>query len=273
MLYVVATPIGNLEDITLRAIKSLKSCDFIIAENPGYSRRLLQYIDGLSPTTIPNASEESLNPEEQSDPSDALGMGQSRNSLVSAQIHLGSIKIKNLLKDKEIVQFAEHNEQQVLKELSRRLIKENGCLITDAGTPGISDPGFRLVRECVAQNVSVVPIPGASAAIVALSASGLPTDKFMFLGFLQKTAAKAVGALEAAAQAEATAIFYESPERILKTLSYISNAFPNSQVVAARELTKMHEEFIRGNPDEVIEQLKDRTAIKGEMTVLVSFKN
>ena len=222
MLYVVATPIGNLEDITLRAIKSLKSCNFVIAEKPGYSNRLLQHIDAWP---------------------------------------------------KEVVQFAEFNEQQVVKELTRRLQKQDGCLITDAGTPGISDPGFRLVRECVAQNVAVVPIPGASAAIVALSASGLPTDKFMFLGFLQKTAAKAVSALQSAADAEATAIFYESPERILKTLSYISNAFPNSQVVIARELTKMHEEFIRGTPDDVIHQLKDRAAIKGEMTVLVSFKN
>jgi 16S rRNA (cytidine1402-2'-O)-methyltransferase len=222
MLYVVATPIGNLEDITLRAIKSLKSCNFVIAENPGYSNRLLQHIDAWP---------------------------------------------------KEVVQFAEFNEQQVVKELTRRLQKQDGCLITDAGTPGISDPGFRLVRECVAQNVAVVPIPGASAAIVALSASGLPTDKFMFLGFLQKTAAKAVSALQSAADAEATAIFYESPERILKTLSYISNAFPNSQVVIALELTKMHEEFIRGTPDDVIHQLKDRAAIKGEMTVLVSFKN
>ena len=221
MLYVVATPIGNLEDITLRAIKSLKSCDFVIAENPSYSNRLLQHIDAWP---------------------------------------------------KEVVQFAEFNEQQVVKELTRRLQKQDGCLITDAGTPGISDPGFRLVRECVAQNVSVVPIPGASAAIVALSASGLPTDRFIFLGFLQKTAAKAVSALQSAADAEATAIFYESPERILKTLSYISNAFPNSQVVVARELTKMHEEFIRGTPDDIIHQLKERAAIKGEMTVLVSFK-
>jgi 16S rRNA (cytidine1402-2'-O)-methyltransferase len=221
MLYVVATPIGNLEDITLRAIKALKECDFVIAENPGYSQRLLQHIE---------------------------------------------------IRGKEVVQFAEHNEQQIVKELTRRLIKQIGCLITDAGTPGISDPGFRLVRECVAQNVQVVPLPGANAAITALSASGLPTDRFMFLGFLQKTAAKAVSALKAAAQAEATAIFYESPERILKTLSFVANAFPNSQVVAARELTKMHEEFVRGNPLDVIHQLKDRASVKGELTILVSFK-
>jgi len=221
MLYIVATPIGNLGDITLRAIETLKQCDFIIAENPGYSKRLLEHID---------------------------------------------------VRDKEMVQFAEHNEQQILKDLTRRLGKQNGCLITDAGTPGISDPGFRLVRECVKENVAVVPIPGANAAIAALSASGLPTDKFLFLGFLQKTAVKTVAALQSAADAEATAIFYESPERIIKTLSYISNAFPTSQVVAARELTKIHEEFIRGTPMQVMDSLKDRASIKGEFTVLVSFK-
>jgi 16S rRNA (cytidine1402-2'-O)-methyltransferase len=199
----------------------LKSCGFVIAENPHYSKRLLEHV-GAWP--------------------------------------------------KEMVQFAEHNENQILKDLTRRLGKEDGCLITDAGTPGISDPGFRLVRECVKENINVVPIPGASAAVAALSASGLPTDKFMFLGFLQKTAAKTVGALQSAADTEATAIFYESPERILKTLAYISNAFPTSQVVAARELTKLHEEFIRGTPMQVMDSLKDRPSIKGEFTVLISFK-
>jgi 16S rRNA (cytidine1402-2'-O)-methyltransferase len=221
MLYIVATPIGNLGDITLRASETLKACDFVIAENPLYSKRLLEHV-GAWP--------------------------------------------------KEMVQFAEHNEQQILKDLTRRLGKADGCLITDAGTPGISDPGFRLVRECVKENVQVVPLPGANAAITALSASGLPTDKFLFLGFLQKTAVKTVGALQDAANAEATAIFYESPERITKTLSYVANAFPNSQVVVARELTKMHEEFIRGTPMQVIDSLKDRTSIKGELTVMVSFK-
>lgn len=221
MLYIVATPIGNLKDLSFRAVEVLKSCDFVLAENPLYSKRLLEHI-GAWP--------------------------------------------------KEMVQFAEHNEQQILKDTTRRLGKQDGCLITDAGTPGISDPGFRLVRECAKENVAVVPIPGPNAAITALSASGLPTDKFMFLGFLQKTAAKTVSALQDAANAESTAIFYESPERILKTLSYISNAFPTSQVVAARELTKVHEEFIRGSAGEVLEKLKERSSIKGEFTVLVSFK-
>jgi 16S rRNA (cytidine1402-2'-O)-methyltransferase len=250
MLYVVATPIGNLKDITLRAIETLKSCDFIIAENPSYSRRLLQYIDGLkiNPSQLPLAQEEA----------DADLPSFSKEGE-------GGVK-------KELVQFAEHNEQQVLKNLTRRLIKETGCLITDAGTPGISDPGFRLVRECVKENILVVPIPGANAGVTALCASGLPTDKFMFLGFLQKTASKTVSALQSACDAEATAIFYESPERIIKTLNYIANAFPSSQVVVARELTKMHEEFLRGSPLDVIHLLNEKTSIKGELTVLISFK-
>jgi len=222
MLHIVATPIGNLKDITLRAIETLKACEFVIAENPLYSKRLLEHIDAWP---------------------------------------------------KEMVQFAEHNEQQIVKDLTRRLVKSDGCLITDAGTPGISDPGFRLVRECVKENVSVVPLPGANAATVALSASGLPTDRFLFLGFLQKTAVKTVSALQAAADAEATAIFYESPERIAKTLGFIANAFPDSQVAIARELTKIHEEFLRGSPYEVLNQIKDRPSIKGEITVLVSFKS
>lgn len=221
MLYIVATPIGNLKDISLRAVETLIACDFVMAENPLYSKRLLEHIKAWP---------------------------------------------------KEMVQFAEHNEQQVTKDLTRRLAKEDGCLITDAGTPGISDPGFRLVRECAKENIIVTPIPGANAAITALSASGLPTDKFLFLGFLQKTAVKTVGALQAAADTEATAIFYESPERILKTLAYVSNAFPNSQVVIARELTKIHEEFLRGTPMQVMDLLKGKQAIKGELTVLISFK-
>jgi 16S rRNA (cytidine1402-2'-O)-methyltransferase len=259
MLYVVATPIGNLGDITLRAIETLRSCDFIIAENPSYSRRLLQYIDSLpviarSRTNSNQVGDDEtiLNQEKIASGSDALTLA--------------------MTSQKQIIQFAEHNEQQILKDLTRRLAKEDGCLITDAGTPAISDPGFRLVRECVKENVKVVPIPGANAAVAALCASGLPTDKFMFLGFLQKTAMKTVEALEGAQQAEATAIFYESPERILKTLSYVANAFPTSQVVAARELTKMHEEFIRGTPMQVMDSLKDRASIKGEFTILISFK-
>ena len=263
MLYVVATPIGNLDDITLRAIKVLKQCDFIIAENPHYSRRLLEFIDNLKIVIPESRSKNIKNP--------ISGIQEEGFDLdPGSQLHSAGMTAK--LVNKEVCQFAEHNEQQIVKDLTRRLQKEDGCLITDAGTPGISDPGFRLVRECVKENVLVTPIPGANAATVALSASGLPTDKYLFLGFLQKTAVKTVQALQSAADAEATAVFYESPERILKTLGYISNAFPTSQVVAARELTKLHEEFIRGTPMQVMDSLKDRPSIKGEFTVLVSFK-
>ena len=137
MLYIVATPIGNLKDITLRAIETLKACDFIIAENPRHSLNLLKHYE------VPS---------------------------------------------KKIIQFADHNEQRVLSSIIHQLSTQNAALITDAGTPGISDPGFRLVRECVKENIQVVPIPGPSAAVAALSASGLPTDRFLFLGFLQRTA-------------------------------------------------------------------------------------
>lgn len=259
MLYVVATPIGNLKDISLRAIEILKSCDFVIAENPNYSRRLLQYIDGLSFATIPRNVIKIFTTSDE-------------ESLTDIEQTKGSLAPVGMDTKKELVQFAEFNEQQIVKNLTRKLLKENGCLITDAGTPGISDPGFRLVRECVKEGIDVVPIPGANAAIAALSASGLPTDKFMFLGFLQKTASKTVSALQSTCDAEATAIFYESPERIIKTLNYIANAFPSSHVVVARELTKMHEEFLRGGPLDVIHLLNEKPSIKGEITVLVSFK-
>src|SRR3990167_3774752 len=191
MLYVIATPIGNLKDISQRAIETIKACGFVIAENPGYSQRLLQNI-GAWP--------------------------------------------------KEMVQFAEFNEQQTVKDLTRRLGKSDGALITDAGTPGISDPGFRLVRECVKENIQVVPIPGPSAAVAALSASWLPTDRFLFLGFLQRTENKVVKALTQAKEVEATAVFYESPFRIQKTLQFIASNFPEARVIVARELTKLYEE-------------------------------
>ena len=220
MLYIVATPIGNLKDITLRAIETLKACDFIIAENPRHSLNLLKHYE------VPS---------------------------------------------KKIIQFADHNEQRVLSSIIHQLSTQNAALITDAGTPGISDPGFRLVRECVKENIQVVPIPGPSAAVAALSASGLPTDRFLFLGFLQRTENKVVKALTQAKEVEATAVFYESPFRIQKTLQFIASNFPEARVIVARELTKLYEEFLRGAPSEALRQVtKDK--LRGEFTVLVSFK-
>lgn len=221
MLYIVATPIGNLSDITLRAVETLKGCDFIIAENPKVSGKLLSHLN------IPK---------------------------------------------KPIVQFAEFNEQKTVSKLALELKNKNGALITDAGTPGISDPGFRLVRECVKENIKVVPIPGPSVVIAALSASGLPTDRFLFLGFLQRTENKVIKALSAAKDSESTAIFFESPFRILKTLQFVAKHFPTAQVVVAREVTKMFEEFLRGSAEEILVKIAAAKTDKGEFTVLVSFK-
>ncbi len=220
MLYIVATPIGNLSDISFRAIETLKGCDFIIAENPRSSSVLLNHYQ---------------------------------------------------ITGKPVHQFAEHNEQKVLGKLVEMLKSQNGCLITDAGTPGISDPGFRLVRECSKEGINIIPIPGASAVIAALSASGLPTDRFMFLGFIPRTQSKVTKAIQMGKDTESTIIFYDSPFRVTKTVEIIANAFPESNVVVTRELTKIHEEFIRGNATVVAEELKKKK-IKGEITVLVSFK-
>src|SRR5438067_1604648 len=133
MLYTIATPIGNLEDITLRALAVLKAVNLIIAENPGHTKKLLE---------------------------------------------------RHGISGKQFRQFAEHNETAILDSLIKSLQSQDACLVSDAGTPGISDPGFRLIRACLEQGITVVPLPGPSAAITALSASGLPTDKFLFVGFL-----------------------------------------------------------------------------------------
>jgi 16S rRNA (cytidine1402-2'-O)-methyltransferase len=221
MLYIVATPIGNLGDITLRAVETLTSADFIIAENPAHTGKLLHHLH------IPK---------------------------------------------KEMMQFADHNEMRALPKLIERLKTQNGALVSDAGTPGISDPGFRLVRACIEQNISVVPIPGASAAVAALSASGLPTDKFLFVGFLPKTEPKLLRILEEAKTTESTLVAYESPQRIQKTVSTIARTIPEAHIVVGRELTKMHEEFIRGNANTVSQELNTKQTIKGEIVLLISFK-
>lgn len=221
MLYLVATPIGNMKDITARAIEVLRDCHFIIAENPAVSGKLLQLLQ---------------------------------------------------LPKKEMVQFAEHNERKILSSLVDRLKDQTACMISDAGTPGISDPGFRLVRACREEGITVSPIPGASAAIAALSVSGLPTDRFLFVGFLQKTEAKVLSSLNSAKNTESTLVAYDSPQRILKTLGFIKNNHPEAKVVVAREVTKIHEEFLSGQAAELIETLQSRPAIKGEITLMVSFK-
>lgn len=221
MLYVVPTPLGNLNDMTNRARTALKECDFVIAENPGHTHKLLQLLQ---------------------------------------------------LPKKSVIQLADHNEQVIAGQLADRLMTETACLVSDAGTPTISDPGFRLVRACRKQGIGVVSLPGPNAAITALAGSGLPTDKFMFVGFLPKTEPKLVNILEESKKVEATLIAYESPQRILKTITAIGKHFPNVRICIARELTKIHEEYLTGHPAHILEILSSRQSIKGEITLLISFK-
>ncbi len=221
MLYVLASPIGNLSDLSERARQTLSAVNLIIAENPAHTKHLVDHI-GLT--------------------------------------------------GKKYQQFAEHNEQEMLEPLIAELRNHDGILISDAGTPGISDPGFRLIRAAIREEIPVSPIPGPNAAITALCVSGLPTDKFIFLGFVPKSEIRFTNELKSVEELEATVVFYESPHRIHKTIGYLATTWPNSKVVVARELTKMHEEFIRGSAYEVSEKLNARKNIKGEMTVLVSFK-
>ncbi len=221
MLYIVATPIGNLGDMTLRAIETLKSVATIIAENPGHTRKLLNHYE---------------------------------------------------ITGKTLVQFADHNEQRVLPKLIEQLAITDAALVSDAGMPAISDPGFRLVRACVDAGIEVMPIPGASASISALAASGLPTDRFLFVGFLPKTEPKLKRIIDEAKNAAATLVAYESPQRIIKTLDLIKTLEPNAKVAVGREVTKLHEQFVRGTVSETLEELKKKTTIKGEITLVVSFK-
>jgi 16S rRNA (cytidine1402-2'-O)-methyltransferase len=221
MLYIVPTPLGNLGDITARAQEQLSACDFIIAENPSTTHKLLQLLK---------------------------------------------------LPKKPVVQFADHNETEVLEKYLARLQTETACLVSDAGTPGISDPGFRLVRASRAANIEVTSLPGANAATTALAASGLPTDRYLFAGFLPKTEHKVVELINQAKAAGATLVTYESPQRIIKTLQYIEKSFPEVHCVVARELTKLHEEYLSGTPAELLEKLESKPTIKGEITFLLSFK-
>ena len=217
-LFVVATPIGNLDDITYRAIEVLKSVSYVLAEAPNHSRRLFEKY---------------------------------------------SIDTK----------LVKYNDDYYVEKIINQAIADakNGqdiALITDAGTPTISDPGYRIVKAFRDNELKVVPIPGASALIAALSASGLPTDRFVFLGFLPKTSFKRKKALKEA-DIGATIIFYESPNRILKALADVKEALGEREVVVARELTKIHEEFLIGKVSEIIDTLSKRPSIKGEFVVLV----
>ena len=218
LLYLVATPIGNLEDITYRAVRILSEADLIACEDTRQSRKLLDHYDIHKPT----------------------------------------------------ISYHDHNEAERTEDLTARLV--NGAviaLVSDAGMPLVSDPGYRLVRAAVEAGVPVVPIPGASASLTALAASGLPTDAFYFGGFLPAKPGQRAQVLETLAESEATLIFYEAPHRILEALESIETVLGPRPVVVARELTKIHEEFLRGTAAEIRAELESRDAVKGEITLLI----
>jgi len=216
-LYLVATPIGNLEDITLRAIRILKEADIIACEDTRQTQKLLH--------------------------------------------HYGIRK--------EMVSYHEHNELTRSPELAIEL--EQGAkiaLVSDAGTPGISDPGHRLVTLCLRHHIPVVPIPGPSALVAALAASGLPTDEFLFVGFLPPRAGARRKALDALKAESRTLIFYEAPHRVVETLADATEILGPRPAVIAREVTKIHEEFLRGPLTELLESARKR-APRGEITLLI----
>ena len=221
MLYIVPTPIGNLQDITLRALEMLKKVDLILAEDTRTSSKLLN--------------------------------------------HYGI--------EKPVTPFHQHNEHQVLQHLIAQL--GNGkvmALVTDAGTPGISDPGFLLVRECIRSGIKVECLPGATAFVPALVNSGLPTDRFCFEGFLPLKKGRHT-MLTKLAEEERTIILYESPVRLVKTLSDLITYFgAERQCSVSRELTKMFEENRRGNLKEVLVHFSEKT-VKGELVIILAGKN
>jgi len=218
-LYLVATPIGNLEDITLRALRVLKSADLIACEDTRQAQKLLNHYAIATRTTS----------------------------------------------------YHEHNEMTRAPELVVEL--EQGAriaLVTDAGMPGISDPGFRLITLAIRHHVPVIPIPGASAFLAALVASGLPTDSFRFSGFLPAKRGARRKLLQSLRESPRTQVFYEAPHRLQDALDDVVEVLgPDRHVVIAREVTKLHEEFLRARADQAIEALKARGDVKGEITLLV----
>jgi 16S rRNA (cytidine1402-2'-O)-methyltransferase len=218
-LYLVGTPIGNLEDITLRALRTLKEVDLIACEDTRQTAKLLNHY-GIEKLTF---------------------------------------------------SYHEHNELTRAAEVVVHLERgDNVAIVSDAGMPGVSDPGYRLVALAIRHHLRVVPIPGASALLSALVASGLPTDSFHFGGFLPAKAGARQTALEAVRNSPRTQIFYEAPHRIVESVRDVVDILgPQRHIVMAREVTKIHEEFLRGRAEDVLAQLEKRTEIRGEITLLI----
>jgi len=220
ILYIVSTPIGNLEDITLRAIRILKEVDLIAAEDTRHTALLLKHFGIQTPLT--------------------------------------SYFEGNELKKREFI-------------LSKLIQRHKIALVSDAGTPGISDPGFRLIRLAIENQIPVIPIPGPSAVITALSVAGLPTDAFLFKGFLPHKSKKRKDLLKELENIRETLIFYESPHRISESLKDILEILGDREMVVARELTKVYEEALRGKVSEILSQIEGKK-LKGEMTLVISGK-
>ena len=216
MLYIVSTPIGNLEDITFRAVRILKEVDVVLCEDTREAKKLFAKYDIITPLQVYHA----------------------------------------------------HSHDKVGKKYIRD-IKEgiSYALISDAGTPLVSDPGILLVKECIAENIQVIPVPGASALLSGLVASGLDTSRFAFWGFVPHKKGRQTF-FQKLATIDTTVVFYESKHRIFKTLEALKEFCPHKHIVIARELTKMYEEFVRGTPDEVLQYFQNKD-IKGEFVVVV----
>ena len=218
-LYLVATPIGNLDDITLRAIKILKEVDFIAAEDTRHSLKLLNHLEISKP----------------------------------------------------LISYHRHNEDVKSELLIEKLLdNKNIALITDAGTPGISDPGEEIVKQCINNNIKIVPIPGACAFVNALICSGLDTTEFTFIGFLPLNKKNRKEKLEKIKNCNTTSILYEAPHKLISTLKDLSEILKNRKIVLAKELTKIHEEFISGTATELLEKLDSP---KGEFVILIEKSN
>ena len=218
-LFIVATPIGNLEDITQRGLRVLREVDLIACEDTRHTRKLLN--------------------------------------------HFGI--------DKKTISYHEHNERERAEELCELLASgKNVALVSDAGTPLINDPGYRIVAAAIERDISVVPVPGPVAFIAALAASRLPTDEFFFGGFLPARANARRAKFEELRSIPATLAFYEAPHRIAAALKDASEVLGNRRAVVARELTKLHEEFVRGTLNELVQQFSKAGAARGEMVLLIS---
>ncbi|MFN7160700.1 MAG: 16S rRNA (cytidine(1402)-2'-O)-methyltransferase [Candidatus Gracilibacteria bacterium] len=221
-LYIVATPIGNLQDITLRALETLKTVDFIICEDTRHSSKLLFHFEISKP----------------------------------------------------LISFHAHSSERDLAKIMGMLGEgKSAAIISDAGTPGISDPGYMLIQACRKENISVIPIPGASAFLTALMASGLPTNRFWYYGFLPAKKGREALFKKFATLTNETIVTYESPYRILRTLEKMTLIMPDRQIVLARELTKIHEEFLKGTVSELYAIFRQRSKIQGEFVMIIAPEN